>query len=680
MEILINCNTKILEPEKKTKTVCRAVAALRRDMNQVFEKSGVQGADICLVHKPMEREQFSLQVIGGRLEVHAGDDLGFVYGIYAISRTFLEIPDFWFWMDYVPDKKEEVRIDGAYLYQSRPYAVKYRGWFINDEVLLHAWSVDRQKDKPWEMAFETLLRCGGNTVIPGTDRNAGRYRKLASEMGLYIAHHHAEPLGAEMFARAYPELNPSYAEYPDQFQKLWRDALEAQKDMKVVWNLGFRGQGDCPFWSTDPQYATDEARGALLGSLIQIQYDMVKEQNPEAACSTNLYGEIMELYEKGCLKLPNDIIKVWADNGYGKMVSRRQNNHNPRVPALPREGNTERNGIYYHVSFYDLQAANHITMFPNSAEFAVKELEEVLRRNGRDLWLINCSNIKPHVYFLDLIAQIWREGKADAGIHRREYAAKYYGRENGEQVAHCLSQYADYAVQYGVHEDDHAGEQFANHVARMLVSQLMRDAAQRCEGLAWATEAKDLKGQARWYGALCEKASERYADYLEHCERVQMDLTASGKTLFADTLLLQVKILYGCYRGAMLTAGSVMAALEGNYKESFYLAGKARREYLSADEAMRSREHGKWHNFYENECLTDIKQTAWVLEGLMGFVRNLGDGPHFYEWQREFLYSEEDRRILLILNMDNHLRDLELFRLMEEQWDEDQSHISVCFE
>ncbi|MGF7145201.1 hypothetical protein HNQ56_003637 [Anaerotaenia torta] len=29
-------------------------------------------------------------------------------------------------------------------------------------------------------------------------------------------------------------------------------------------------------------------------------------------------------------------------------------------------------------------------------------------------------------------------------------------------------------------------------------------------------------------------------------------------------------------------------------------------------------------------------------------MRNMGDGPHYYQWQREFLYSEEDRRILLI--------------------------------
>lgn len=342
MNIMINKNSKITGMDGKSEAVRRAVEALRRDMALVFEESAEEGSDICLIKETMEPEQFVLQVENGRLEVQAAEELGFIYGIYEISRVFLGIPAFWFWMDFVPDKKKEVRIPDTSFYHSEPCAVKYRGWFINDEVLLHTWCVDRKKDKPWEMAFETLLRCRGNTVIPGTDRNAGYYRKLASEMGLYIAHHHAEPLGAEMFARAYPELNPSYAEYPEKFQKLWEDAVALQKDMKVVWNLGFRGQGDCPFWENDPQYATDEARGELLSRLIRMQYDLVKEQNPNAVCSTNLYGEVMELYRKGKIALPEDVIKIWADNGYGKMVSRRQNNHNPRIPALPEEGNGSR--------------------------------------------------------------------------------------------------------------------------------------------------------------------------------------------------------------------------------------------------------------------------------------------------------------------------------------------------
>ncbi len=97
--------------------------------------------------------------------------------------------------------------------------------------------------------------------------------------------------------------------------------------------------------------------------------------------------------------------------------------------------------------------------------------------------------------------------------------------------------------------------------------------------------------------------------------------------------------------------------------------GKAAECYQKANEAMRAREHGKWLGFYANECLTDLKQTAWVLGGLMAWIRTLDDGPHYYLWQREFLYSEKDRRVLLILNMENHLTDEEIFQLMKERWE-----------
>ena len=149
-------------------------------------------------------------------------------------------------------------------------------------------------------------------------------------------------------------------------------------------------------------------------------------------------------------------------------------------------------------------------MLPNPAEFVVKELGDVLHRNGSELWLINCSNIKPHVYFLDLIAQMWRNGTADAGMHRETYARCYYGEQNGEKVAECLAHYAEYALQYGVHEDNHAGEQFSNHVARMLISQVMRDRTQRCKELLWATDAETFGEQALWYEALCRDAAGQY--------------------------------------------------------------------------------------------------------------------------------------------------------------------------
>lgn len=668
MSLVINKNTEV-RTDIQIESVRRAICNLKRDIDRVFLESQEEGTQICLVQVPQETECYCLKVSENKLEIQAGDELGFIYGIYEVSRSILGISNFWFWNDQKVTPQREIKLSDTYQFDSKPFQVRFRGWFINDEVLLHTWCVDRKKETPWEMVFEALLRCGGNMVIPGTDKNSICYRKLASDMGLFITHHHAEPLGAEMFSRAFPNLRASYAEHADKFQQLWRESIEKQKDWNIIWNLGFRGQGDCPFWENDPQYATQQSRGELMSQLIKVQYDMVKQFIPNAVCCTNLYGETMELYREGYLKLPDDVIKIWADNGYGKMVTRRQNNHNPRIYALPKEEDTGKHGVYYHVSFYDLQAANHITMLPNTPEFVQRELKEALEHGVKDFWIINCSNVKPHIYFLDLISNMWRNGNVDVDQHRINYVIEYYGKENVTEVANCIKAYHTYSVAYGAREDEHAGEQFANHVARILISQYLKDNKMAADELRWATDGINLKEQVLWYESVCEGARKGYLEYETMCQKVATSMDKQAKRLFQDSILLQAQIHFYCFNGAYHVSESLRYALEQNYQRAFYEAGKAREAYLLGDRAMRECEHGKWHGFYENECLSDVKQTAWVIEGLMSYLRNLGEGPHFYEWQREFLYSEEDRRVMLILIMENHLKDDELFKLMKARWE-----------
>ena len=579
MEMQINVNTKIIYMDSAV-PVMRAIENVKRDIRKVCCDSDEKGCDIVLIMENMQAEQFEIKCDNNMLVIYASDTLGFVYGLYHISRDILGVLPFWFWNDQVFIKKKGCRISGEYAYTSKPYAVKYRGWFVNDEVLIHKWYVDRKKDMPWEMVFEALLRCGGNLVIPGTDKNSHIYRDLAADMGLRITHHHAEPLGAPMFARRYPELTPSYDEYPEKFHELWKEGIDEQKKLDVIWNLGFRGQGDCPFWDNDPRYQTSESRGELMGKLIGLQRDYVQNEIPDAQYCTNLYGETMELYRDGYLKLPDDVIKIWADNGFGKMVTRRQGNHNPRIPALPKENNTGRHGIYYHVSFYDLQAANHITMLPNKPKLVHSELKKVLEHHVKDYWIINCSNVKPHVYYLDFIANMWRDGDVDIDKHLKGYIASYYGEDHITEIAECFRQYWQHALKYGEHEDDHAGEQFANHVARMLISQFMKDKSQRAEDLLWACDDKTLEGQVEWYKKLCAKGKESYEQLLCCYEKLDARLIDHERILFEDSLYLQAEIYYNCYSGALLMCEALCEAFAGEYKLAFYKAGKARKAYL----------------------------------------------------------------------------------------------------
>ena len=85
---------------------------------------------------------------------------------------------------------------------------------------------------------------------------------------------------------------------------------------------------------------------------------------------------------------------------------------------------------------------------------------------------------------------------------------------------------------------------------------------------------------------------------------------------------------------------------------------------------MQEREHGKWVGYYANECQTDVRQSAQVCGYLMSFARTLGEGPHYYEWMREFGDPEDERRIMLILNTEPHPGDDDLWLLMEQRWGE----------
>ena len=645
---------KIPETDRR-EAVENAAGMLARDLKKRFggacETGGAGGAvnEIGLAREDMGApELFEVRVSDGGMTVAAGDAPGFVYGLLYISEKFLGIAPFWFWADQEIGRIDPVTAEDG-VYRGDVPAVRFRGWFINDEVLLSHWSIDGDPVEPWRMALEALLRCGGNMVIPGTDKNARRYRSLAASYGLWITHHHAEALGAEFFLREYPELEPNYDEYPQLFQGQWEDAVKAQRDMKVVWCLGFRGQGDAPFWAYDTtgRYDTPEKRGAMISRMIRLQRSIVEKYVAEPVFCTNLYGETMELYAQGYVDLDPDIIKIRADNGFGRMVTRRRGNHDPRVSSLPEEPE-EHGGIYYHVSFYDLQAANHMTMTPNSVDFVSRELDRVFERNLREYWLINCSNIRPHVYFLDAVRKQWFGLEVTSVSHSREFAGTYFG--GSERAARCLREYAGAQLAFGPEEDQHAGEQFYCEIPRMIAHRFFADRDKPAPGLLWLTREGTLTGQAKCFGGLCGKQVPALAEYREKC-----------RGCGAETLELQAELqLRGARGGAAL--GRAFERLDaGDCLGAFMELGGAAEEFIAADRALRDSERGVWRGFYANDCFADYKHTAYMLQKLMGCARELGDSPSHDSWYRQAYMEPEDRPIKALLVEDNHPTDWELY-------------------
>lgn len=663
MSFTLFANTPIVPPATAAAPVAHGVAMLRRDLGKTLcPADGAAEPLVLRLDDTLPPEQFLLRTgpESHAATLYAADDLGFVYGLLFLSEQFLGVQPFWFWLD-----QQFVRRDCCVLpdgdYTAPQPRVKYRGWFINDEVLLMTWKIGGDPAEPWRMCFEALLRCGGNLVIPGTDQNAHRYRALAAEYGLWLTHHHAEPLGAEMFARAYPGQAPNIAEHPEQFEALWEDAVQAQKNNKVVWNVGFRGQGDTAFWNSDTsgRFDTPEKRGALIGEVIAKQCALVRKYVKNPVFCTNLYGEITELYEGGYLDLPGEIIRVCADNGFGRMVTRRQEGHNARLPSLNGKDRAARRGIYYHVSFYDLQAAAHMTMLPNSVDFVNAELDDVTAKGAMDFWIVNCSNIRPHTYYLDALRKKWYGETVGDTTHSKDYAAAYYG--GSAAVAACLAARPASLPQYGPEPDEHCGEQFYTENVRLLVNQYIVDKTKGSGFLHWLTGPVSLDEQMNHLSGICRQALPRLQAQHARCQAAAQTLTGPTRRLFEATVLLDATLHLQAATGVCDYAAGWAALQAKDYLTAFLAFGRSAECFDGCDAALRGSEYGVWQGFYENDCFADFKHTAFMVRKMMALVREYGDSPRHEAWYRDATYSAADHDIMTLFIHSNHLTDWQLY-------------------
>lgn len=665
MAFILSNQTEVATNYSSSKPLQNFINIFKRDLYKTIAEYSNSPANRIFImidaSLDLAAEQFTLLITNEQILLTAIDEFGAIYGLVHISEHYLGVTPFWFWCDQTFIKRDSIIIPEQE-FTSTPALVRFRGWFVNDEVLLSEWNLSGSNENVWPLVFETLLRCRGNMVIPGTDHNSKKNKQIAVDMGLWLSHHHAEPLGAEMFSRVYPDKTPSYVEHQDLFEQLWEEAILNQKDANVVWNIGFRGQGDRAFWSDDPRFRTAQERGALISQVMHTQCDLIRKHIAKPVFCTNLYGEILALYKAGCLDIPDDVIKIWGDSGYGKMVSRRQGNSNPRHEALAEINDPGLNGIYYHASFYDLQASSHITMIPNSPQLIDSELNDCLERKMDQYWIINCGNVKPHTYILDLIRAKWDQGDIELNSHLNAFLTPLFSAEYVPVITDLYKQYFANTILYGQHSDEKAGEQFYHHPARQLINAAMKGETDECVmQLHWATGNLGYRKQVERFKKQCDLAISGWMTLLQACQQLYRKLPGSEKQQFYDMFIMQVEIhLSGC-QGFVAICESLLALLDKDYLEAFMAGNRAIEYYEQGVTAFENAEHGHWLGFYANDCLTNIRLTVHCCQTLCSYVRMLGDGPSFHHWERKFLYDAGDQKIVLLTNTTNHLSDQDLY-------------------
>jgi hypothetical protein len=398
------------------------------------------------------------------------------------------------------------------------------------------------------------------------------------------------------------------------------------------------------------------------------QYEILKRHVDHPVCCVNLYGEITELYREGAVTFPPGAIKVWADNGYGRMVSRRQGNHNPRIPALPSAEETGPHGIYYHCSFHDLQASNHLTMSPNAVEFLAAELEKSLAAGAGEYWIMNSGSVKPHVYALDLVRELWRAGRVDVAAWRLRYVETYYGTQKAEVIAGLFAEYALCTAQYGPNEDDRAGEQIWHHPVRELLCRWVAGDTERCvESLVWLAGDAPFYEQAKRLENIARETLPKWEAFCGKCAALLPALDEGSRSLFRDSLYVQARLQRSGAAGALAFCESLAAYREGNLVTAFHLAHESLDRYREGVDALSEAEHDTWAGYYAGDCLTDIRLTLFCMGALVSYLRVRGDGPDFHTWERDFLTPATEQKVMLLSSKKRPLDNGDLAERLERR-------------
>jgi hypothetical protein len=350
--------------------------------------------------------------------------------------------------------------------QSTP-AVKYRGFFINDEnPQLGRW-VPTQfgqglapghpggfNSKFWAKVFEVMLRLKANYLWPAVWGRAfaeddPANHATASLYGVVMGTSHEAPMmrGIEEWNRhavaavrdpdgniVTPGHDPyggtgewSFRRNADAIKAYWTDGIERMQNegFEGVVTLGMRGNGDVSL----PDGDGIELMQEIIATERQIlaDYDML-----DAPQVWTLYKEVQRYWDKG-LRAPDDVTVVFTDDNWGNM----RKLPDPSLP--PRAGGY---GMYYHFDYVG-GGRNYKWADTINLNNTWEQLNAAKSYGIDRLWVVNVGDMKneeaPLQFFLDYA---WQPMPLkDVPRWEQRYAAENFPGRHSNEIAEILHDY-----------------------------------------------------------------------------------------------------------------------------------------------------------------------------------------------------------------------------------------------
>jgi hypothetical protein len=288
------------------------------------------------------------------------------------------------------------------------------------------------------------------------------------------------------------------------------------------------------------------------------------------------------------------------------------------------------------------------------------ELDKAFKAGADEFLLLNCGNIRMHVYMLDAIRQIWTYGKLNMEDFKLDFGKRLYPNHY-EDVLECYNQYFKSMLKYGVNEDDMAGDEFFHHSARSIMTCWVRGAVkENCARMLWATGNVSFNEQVNWFKTICQRSLPKLTELKQKCIEVSTQISGREKIFFDDNIKLAAIIHESGCKGFISLCEAYEAYSDNNLITSFVLLSRSMNEYREGLNTMKAAEHTKWKNFYSADYLTNVEVTIYSLDSTRKYIRMLGDSPNFFAWYKNFVIPETERKIYLENTQRRTLSDDEL--------------------
>jgi len=409
------------------------------------------------------------------LVIAGGDQRGSIYGAYDISKNIGVSPWYW-WDDVKPAHQSALYVNAGTHTQGTP-AVKYRGFFINDEnpslgrVAARLFGPGKAPGYPggfnhllYEKVFEAALRLKANYIWPAVwgrtfDQDDPQNQATATRYGIVMGSSHEAPMaqGIESWNRqaVAPSTdangNPvpghdsfggdgewSFVRNKDALIKYWTQGIAKMKanGSEQVVTMGMRGNGDTGLADGD---------GAQLMKDIFAAQEKILDDNGMSNVPKvwTLYKEVQRYWDTQDLRPADDVTVNFTDDNWGNIRHLPDPNDPDTAKRLAPGGGGF--GLYYH---FDYVGGGRDYKWADSTNLANtwEQLHLAYNSGVQRLWVTNVGDLKeneaPTQFFLDYAWNPNAIPVQDIWNWEKQYAEQNFGKKVANQVADVLTTYS----------------------------------------------------------------------------------------------------------------------------------------------------------------------------------------------------------------------------------------------